>query len=241
MGGSVGKLPRPEGHDKAGLALDSPRARLYRIKYFSLQTISVVTLFDLLFILLFLTAVVTLGAALIAALRGRTGVAGRLLRRLVVAAGGYLGVVVVVSLVTPQRVIAIGDDQCSDDWCIAVSQVRRTPVANGVTVEVTFRVSSRARRVEQRERGVIVYLRDAHGRRVDPVARATDLPFDVRLAPQAQVTTSREFLVPADATELGIVVARSGLPFPGCCIIGDESSLFHKRTIVRLDSSQSNP
>jgi hypothetical protein len=136
---------------------------------------------------------------------------------------------------SPQRYVSIGDDQCSDDWCIAVTGARRTLGVRGSTYEVTFRLSSRARRIAQRERFVVAYLRDAHGRRYDPDAGGAVVPFDVRLDPQQAVTTTRRFTVPAEARDLGVVITREGDFFlPGCCIIGEEGSLFHKRPVVRL-------
>jgi hypothetical protein len=193
------------------------------------------SLFDLLFIPLFLAACATLGAATVAALRGRRAASRTLLRRLGLAIAAYLGIVAVVSLLSPRRYVRLGQAQCSDDWCIAVTSVRRPPEARGTALEVTFRLSSRARRVAQRERFVVAYLRDARGRRYDPDPSLTDPPFDVRLEPQQAVTTTRRFTVPADAPDLGLVVAREGdFPLPGCCIIGDDGSLFHKKTVVRL-------
>jgi hypothetical protein len=194
-----------------------------------------VTIFDLLFLVLLLVGVGTLIAAVVAAVRGRRGAAVALLRWFGLSAIAYLGIVAVVSLTSTQRFLHVGDDRCSDDWCIAVAVVQRTPVPAGASYRVTFRVSSRARRVVQRERGVRVYLRDDRGRRFDPDPAGNAVPFDVRLEPLQQVTTTRAFTVPADAPAVGLVVWRtSGTPFPGCCIIGGEGSLFHRRTMVRL-------
>jgi len=192
------------------------------------------TLFDLVFLALFLTGAGTLVAAAVVAVRGQHVAAVAMLRRLGLAAATYLGVVAIVSLASPRRFVAIGDDQCSDDWCIAATSVRRSPGPGGVSYEVTFRISSRARRVAQRERGVTVYLRDGSGHRYGPVPGA-DVPFDVRLEPLQQITATRTFTVPPGVPDVGLVVARgNGFPFPGCCIIGDEGSLLHKRTVVRL-------
>jgi pimeloyl-ACP methyl ester carboxylesterase len=194
-----------------------------------------VTAFDLLFVILFLGGMGTLVAALAAALRGRRTTALALLRRVGMSIVVYLGVVVIVSLVSPRRVVAVGDEQCSDDWCVAVADVHRTAGVSDVAYHVTFRLSSRARRVAQRERGVVVYLRDGTGRRYDPDPTVGAVPFDVRLEPLQQINTARTFHAPPRAFALGVVVARAGFPFPGCCIIGDQGSLFHKRTVVRID------
>jgi hypothetical protein len=130
----------------------------------------------------------------------------------------------------------MGDDQCADDWCIAVAGVQRTGMGDaGSAYDVTFRVSSRARRATQRERNVLVYLRDADNRRFDPHPSSEAPPFDVQLGPLQAVTTVRRFVVPPSAKDIGLIVTRSGFPFPDCCIIGADASLFHKKTIVRLE------
>jgi hypothetical protein len=197
-----------------------------------------VTVFDLLFVILFLVSLGTLIAAAVSAIRGRRGRAVVLLRRLGVVLALYFCAVILVSALSPQRFSAIGVDQCSDDWCIAVQSVRRDTASTGIRYEVTFRLASRARRVAQRERFVAVYLLDERGRRYAPATDATEVPapFDTLLQPEETVATIRRFLVPADAKVAGLVVARGGGGwFPGCCIIGDQGSLLHRRTIVRLD------
>jgi hypothetical protein len=195
------------------------------------------TLFDLLFIALFLTAAGNLVAAGIAALRGRSGAALRRLRILAIGAVAYLAVVVMVSLLSPRHYIGLGDRQCSDDWCIAAVQAQRAEAANEARYEVTFEVSSRARRAVQRERSVVVYLRDGEGRRYDAEPAGSDPPFDVQLDPGQTVRTTRFFSIPSDVHDVGVVVTREGgMPGPGCCVISDEGSLLHKRTVIRLQS-----
>ncbi len=196
------------------------------------------TVFDLLFVILFLVSLGTLIAAAVGALRGRRRRALVLLRRLGVVLTFYFCALILVSALSPQRFSAIGVDQCSDDWCIAVQSVRRDTASSGIRYEVTFRLASRARRVAQRERFVAVYLIDERGRRYAPATDATEVPppFDTLLQPEETVATIRRFLVPTDAKVAGLVVARGGGGwFPGCCIIGDQGSLLHRGTIVKLD------
>lgn len=189
------------------------------------------TLFDLLFIVLFLTALGVLAAALIAALRGRPDRALRRLRRLGLGALLYMIVVTVVSVFSPRRVVALGEDQCSDDWCIAVTDIARTGTGAFDTYKVAFRLSSRARRVTQRERFVVAYMRDSAGERYDASPGQGEPPFDASLAAGASILTSRSFAVRAHAVGLGVVVAREGgFGFPRCCIIGE--GLFHKPPII---------
>ncbi len=191
--------------------------------------------FDLLFIILFLTTAATLLTAVATAWRGNRGRAGTLLRRLGIGAVLYFAVLLLVSAFTPQRYLGRGERECSDDWCIAVQAAGRTRMADGLHYEVTLELSSRARRVPQRERFVAVYLRDADGRRYPPVADPGAVPFDTLLQPGQAVAALRRFAVPADARILGLVVTRTGFAGPGCCIIGDDASLLHRRTILKLD------
>lgn len=191
------------------------------------------TPFDLLFVLLVLAALAGLVAAAGAAVTGHRPLAGRILARLAVAAGAYLVVVYAAALVTPGRVLAIGEDDCSDDWCIAVTDASPVPEAGANTWDVTFRLSSRARRVSQRERGVVAYLRDGLGRRYDGESGPSDAPFDVTLEPSQSLLTHRRFFLPPGASPREAVLARGGIPFPGCCIIGEATALLHP-TAVRL-------
>jgi hypothetical protein len=126
-----------------------------------------VTAFDILFILLFVAVVGSLLYALAAAATGHRSTAGKLLRRLAATVLAYLAVVYVVAVLSSGRVLALDENKCSDDWCIAVSGVREGSDSSARMYDVTFRLSSRARRISQRERGVVVYMRDANGHRYD--------------------------------------------------------------------------
>jgi hypothetical protein len=190
-----------------------------------------VTLFDLLFILLVLATAASLAIAAGAAVTGRRGVARRILMRLAGAAAIYMAVVYAVALASSARVLALGEDECSDDWCMAVTDVREVPASAQSTYDVTFRLSSRARRVSQRERGVLVYMRDAGGRRYAGEAGPADAPFDVRLGPSETVTTHRRFFLPQGTTARDIVLSRAGIPFPACCIIGEANGLLHPTAV----------
>jgi uncharacterized membrane protein YccC len=195
-----------------------------------------VTPFDLIFIVVFLSSVGVTIAMAVAFVRGRRHDARRLARRLVMALGAYCIVVVVVSVRSPQRFSSLGENQCSDDWCIAADSVHRDTTNAAVTYTVNFRLSSRARRVAQRERFVVAYLRTGDGRRIDALPESADVPFDTLVQPEQTIRAIRRFVVSSAARDVGLVIAREGgFRFPGCCIIGDENSILHKRTIVRLE------
>jgi hypothetical protein len=189
------------------------------------------SIFDLVFIVLFLTSVVTLLTAAVLAIRGQRSRAVRTLRNYAICFAIYMSVVFVVALATPQRVYAVGEDRCFDDWCVAVEDAGRAPSPEGILYTVTLRLSSHAGRVSQREKGVRVYLADNRGRRFDPTPDPAAPPFDVLLEPGQAVRTKRVFLVPPDAHDVGLALSHEG---PGWFIIGDDGNPLHKHAVMRL-------
>src|ERR1700730_8061267 len=126
---------------------------------------------------------------LISLVRQGRGKAIRGVRWIVVVWVVYLGVLVGVSVVRPQRVMAIGQDQCFDEMCFAVTAVDevprflgreplgreplgkeplvgKAPVGDGSRlVRVTIRVRNGARGKAQSESLLRAYVVDAQGRR----------------------------------------------------------------------------
>ena len=191
------------------------------------------TIFDLLFLALFLAALAALILAAVYALRGRTGQAFGVLRRLTACTVVYLGMVYVITALSKPVVLKIGDPQCNDDWCIAVEGVLRTPKAALVAYDVKLRIFSRARRVAMRENGATdVYLVDSDWKRYQPIPDGTEIPLNTLLQPGQSVTTGRTFELPPDAHDIGLLVQRSGLPV--CLIIG-ECGAFHRGPMIRID------
>ncbi len=200
------------------------------------------TIFDLLFILVFLTCAAALVLACWNALRGRRDTATWMLKRIAAFASAYLAIVVVVALASPQRIIAAGTNQCADDWCIAVLRAQRWPVKDSKWLAVTLRVSSRALRVEQSARDARVYLINNDGRHYEspaPLQAAYEsangpaIPLSVRLRPGEAILTTRVFEAPPPVGHLRLVLVHGG--WPALFVIGDSHSLFHKRTVMRLD------
>lgn len=192
------------------------------------------TVFDLLVIVLFFTAIGTLAAAGISAVRGRRAHAIQLLRRLAFCAVTYVTVVYAATALGKPVVLHVGDPQCDDDWCLAVANVERTPINGLVRYDVTLRIFSRARRVVQREMGAKdVYLVDARWRRYDPVHNGTAPPLNTVLQPGESVTTRRRFELPAGVRSLSLRIDRPSI-VPICLVIG-ECEVFHKGTFVRIE------
>ncbi len=185
------------------------------------------TIFDLLFLLLAGVSVVTWIALVFRKDRAR------LLRRYGVGVVIYFGVVAVVSLLLPRRILQMGEPACSDDWCMAVARFQRSTEGDRAMYQVTFKLFSRARQAAQREKGVFVYLSDAKGRRYEAFERVTDTPFDALLAAGESLEVTRKFSTPLNARDLGLVITRRG-GFPiGWFIIGYET-WFRQPALVRL-------
>ena len=191
------------------------------------------TVFEPLFVLLFLAAVATLLSAAVAALRGRRPRALRILRRLAMGAGAYFAVVLLVALFSTPPVHQVGETICFDDWCIAVADARRAPGESAQTWNVTLRISSRAKRITQGERYVVVFLTDSLHRRFDADPASAAVPLDSRMGPGESIDITRRFDLPADARGVRLVFTHEG-GFPiGALIIG-ENQLFHYGTVIRL-------
>jgi hypothetical protein len=193
------------------------------------------TIFDLLFLLLAFLSLVSLITAAFRAVSGNRARAMGILRRLGMSAVAYIAIVAVVGVLSPRRVLRVGDPWCFDDWCLSVERVERTPAPPRTVYTVSLRISSEARRVSQRAKGAWIYIIDQRGNRYAPAPDPSETPLDVLLQPGESVLTSRTFSVPSDAGAVGLITGH-GVP---CCypslIIADDSSLFHKRTSIRLD------
>jgi hypothetical protein len=192
-----------------------------------------VNLFELLFLLLAFAALATVGTSAVYAVTGRGARALRLLRRLGIGAAVYFATVIVVSIVSPRLVYRVGDEQRFDDWCITVLSSRRSGGAENA-LEVSLRLTNRARGAAMGEEHTVAYVTDANGRRFDSQFDPAAVRFDTRLDPGQSSLATRRFLVPPDARGLGLVYTHEG-GFPiGWFIIG-EGGWFSQPPIVRLD------
>src|SRR5262249_15543184 len=140
--------------------------------------------FDLLFIAAFVGTLAALVSVGVSALRARWATARKRLAWVGAFVAVYLGLVVVVSLITPQRIAAIPYERCLDDWCITVAGDQASAADAATLHTVTFHLWSRAGRAPQREWGWNAYLVDDKGRRFDAVPDAHAVPFDVLLQPR---------------------------------------------------------
>jgi hypothetical protein len=189
---------------------------------------------DVLFIALVFLTLTVWTAVGVFSLRGRGSQAARWLRRWAFGAAVYFGMVVLASLLLPRQIVPVGESRCSDDWCISIEAVAKTPSSGGVRYLVTFRIASRARRAPQRETDVVAYLTDSADRRysalpLDPSESA----FDVSLQPGQSIVTKRAFEAPANADGLGVVVTHEG-GFPISWFLIGYENWFRKPAITPI-------
>jgi hypothetical protein len=176
--------------------------------------------FELLFLLLFLSSVMLLLVTGALAISGRRSRAVKLLKWWASGVGVYFAVVLLVSLLMPRQTVAMGEELRYDDWCIAPESVGRAADGAASTYTVHLRLISRARRITQREHGVVVYLTDAKGARFDPQPDPSDIPISVALGPGDSVDISRTFSLPPGDPPTGLVIAHEGGFQMGWLMIG---------------------
>ena len=194
------------------------------------------SLLDLLFLASALSTAIVVFVVLIAVVRGKWGTARRVLLGWLVFAAIYLAASVAVSYLRPQRVVAIGDPWCFDDWCLKVDNVAITPGNLRSRYEVKFVILSRAGRVTQRANGAWIYLIDDRGTLYPPAPDPSQVPLDVTLRPMQSVVASRVFEVNSDAHNLGLITGHGG-PYCGTMsvlVIGEGGCWFHKPPMIRI-------
>jgi hypothetical protein len=199
------------------------------------------TIFDLVFIASFFTSIVLLIRIFWKLFRRNLQEARRAVIKLVIFWVLYTGALIAVSLSTPQRVLAMREDLCFDDWCLAVDDCSSAHNSSLDRYVVGLRVSSRAGRVSQRAPDASVYLTDERGTKFYPspdgqrayeALHGESKALSDLLKPYESFSTVRVFDLPPESKDVGLVVVHG--QGPGWFIIGDSQSLFHKRTITRL-------
>jgi hypothetical protein len=190
-------------------------------------------LFDLLFLLLFFAAILSLGTAAWLAFRHQSRRARHIVVRVLICTIVYFAAVMVTSLVLPQRSMKPGDEQCFDDLCVSVEGFVRMPEGPQTRYEVNMRILSRARGTAQRENNLAMYLTDDQNRRYDPVPENSYQPFNVLLRPGESVLIARAFRLPVEARGIGAVIAHEG-GFPIAWFIIGYDAWFRKPPLIRL-------
>jgi hypothetical protein len=145
-------------------------------------------------------------------------------------------VVIGVSLGQRQRVVAMGEPQCFDEMCFAVTRAEEVPgflIRDGQRLlRVSVQVTNRGRKA-QSEGWIRAYLLDAQGRRWEESPGVNGVGLTTRVAAGGSVVSQPVFKVAADASALELVLTH-GRWQPGVLVIGGSDSLLHKKTVVDL-------
>jgi hypothetical protein len=160
--------------------------------------------------------VVALFVAALAFVIGRSWVNARMAAS--VAAGTvilYGAALVVVSVASPARTLAVGEWKCFDDWCASVTSVSRT----GDSVTVVLSVQNQGRREQAPDTPRVWLIRNGHREEVIVPGLNARVPGgSVRRLPTMALT--------APASESPQLVVTEG-GFPSRLVIGDDNSPFH--------------
>jgi hypothetical protein len=148
----------------------------------------------------------------------------------------YLAVLIGVSLVQKQKVVAVGQSQCFDDMCFTVTGVEQVKGFlihdEKRLVRVTIRVTNRGR--SAKSDGLIrAYLVDAQGRQWEESSGVNGVGLTTKIAEGDSVISQPVFKMAGDATGLRLVLTH-GWKQPGALVIGDTDSLLHRKTVVEL-------
>jgi hypothetical protein len=190
------------------------------------------TVFDLLFLLFAVGSLIALiSCAILACTDGASAwrnlrIYGRILTV-------YVAVCVISAALIPRRILALGQPECFDDWCIQIDSVTKLSSAVPLRYQASARIFSTAKRVSQREKGIALYMEGTDRRRYAARMDSATQPFDLPLNPGESVAVSRVFQPPDGTTPAGIVVTHERFPIDWF-VIGEGASLFHKEPLVEL-------
>jgi hypothetical protein len=206
------------------------------------------SVFDLLLVFSVFAVLLALLGLLLALITRRWALSKRLALALLIYISIYALLLIGVALLSPQKVLAMHQLRCFDDWCASVERVELQPAigtvqAQGIFYLVTVQVTSKAKRISQRALDANVYLLDEYGTRYDrsiegqpalEAAGQAGQPLDSLVEAGGAFTHTAVFDLPFGITQPGMVITHGA--FPGVIIIGEDQSFLHKPTIVRLAS-----
>jgi len=200
------------------------------------------TLYELVFILLFLGSVVSL--LLSAVLRRKTR---KILLALASVWGVYLVVLVVTDVLSPQKVFKAGEDECFDEMCFAVADVQTMPaqaIDPSVTTATTLyivqvRATSHSRGRAQAEGGLRgrlysdgTYINVSEAAQKAYEAQHGESPtLTQKIAPGESILSVLVFEVPQSIPHPALTLDHGFTP--GYVVIG-ESPFFHRPDIHEL-------
>jgi hypothetical protein len=172
---------------------------------------------------------------------------------------GWVLVVTMISFVTPQTIVKVGDSYCEDVRCIGIDRVQAESAGSETIYKLGVHLFSDANTVKVSFGNVFLVLVDERGRRF-PMITSSDTtqapPYDTYLDPGQSIKTTLVFAVASNAKQLFLTetprtaaegAKRSSIggkqppvwaPVLGVWLylawLGNDASPFHKPTMLRV-------
>lgn len=145
----------------------------------------------------------------------------------------YVAAIMLVSMLTPRKIVSIGDGYCWDLWCLGVEQVNATPQGQNILYTAKVRLFSDANRVPASREKNFLYAIDEQGRRFPVFQKLSAFPLDVTVRPSESVTTSLSFFAPPNAKKLYLTGDQVAMPWV-YLYFGSDINPLHRRTLLRI-------
>lgn len=161
--------------------------------------------------------------------------------RLFIWVGVYAILLIGISLQSKEHVLALNEDTCFDDWCVAVVDVSKKTYQNNLDdYYIKLRISSKAKRVSQRPDHPNIFLADSLGNHNENFAAKSQFekengmqkPINDLIQPQSSYDTFLVFRTARGATNKRLVINEGS--FPVQMMIGDRESFLYKDTIFEI-------
>lgn len=147
----------------------------------------------------------------------------------------YATGVMAVSLLTPEKIISVGDTYCWDLWCVGIQHVNAAPRGENVlyNAEVSISVDSvSAQLALTGQPGQFFYVIDERGQRFPILAYSPASDANV-VKPGESVKCSLSFLAPASARNL-YMTGDVKAPLWVRLYFGSDLNPLHRRTLLRV-------
>lgn len=147
----------------------------------------------------------------------------------------YLATLISVSLLQPQKFVAVGTPQCYDEMCFTVLGFDEVPgylLHGSKLVRVKVGIANRGHKSESESR-IRAYLIGKQGSGWHEVPGLSGVRLTVRVPAGGSTVSEPVFKVDSDGVPEGLVFTH-GQWQPGVLVIGDSDSLFHRPTVARL-------
>jgi len=143
----------------------------------------------------------------------------------------YLVLLVGVSLFSKENILSLNQDKCFDEWCVSVQNVEKKSSGSSDSYKVTLKVSNKGRGRTQRPDHPHFYLQDSQGKNYEALLNE-GRPLNDQIDAQTSFETYLIFELPKGIKGKLVLTEGGG---PTLVIIGDEQSLFHKKTVFYLN------